>query len=88
MDGGFFDIIKEADPKSIQIVGESWYAKDKHHIFCRGSILQNADYKTFTTFPLINEGDTVRWLGKDKNHVYDSGDTLDQQTLDDWNVSL
>ena len=88
MDGGFFDIIKEADPKSIQIVGESWYAKDKHHIFCRGSILQNADYKTFTTFPLINEGDTVRWLGKDKNHVYDSDDTLNQQTLEDWNVSL
>lgn len=88
IDGGTFYIIWEADPKSFKVFGESWYAKDKHNIFCRGSILENADYKTFTILPLISKGDTIRWLGKDKNHVYDSNDTLDQQTLKDWNVRL
>src|SRR5687768_15815408 len=35
MDGGFFDIIREADPKTLKVFGESWYAKDRRHIFCR-----------------------------------------------------
>lgn len=86
MDGGTFYIILEANRKSFEVFGKSWYAKDKHYIFCRGSILENADYKTFTILPLISKGDTVRWLGKDKNHVYDSNDTLDQQTLRDWDI--
>jgi hypothetical protein len=87
MDGGFFNIIKEADRKSIQVFGRSWYAKDRYHIYCRGDILENADYRTFTIIPLISGNDTS-WLGKDRNNVYQVDRILDEQTLKDWNIRL
>ena len=87
MDGGFFDIIWKAEPKTLKVLAESWYAKDRHHIFCRGRILNEADFKTFTVFPLVSDGDTVRWLGKDKKNFYDSHDILDKKTIKDWNLN-
>lgn len=87
MDGGFFSIIWGADLKTLRVVDESWYAKDKFHIYCRGRILEHANYKTFTIIPLVSEGDTVRWLGKDKYNFYDSHEILDKRTIKDWNLN-
>ena len=86
MDGGFFSIIWGADIKTLRVLGESWYAKDKYHIYSRGRILEHANHKSFTVFPLISEGDTVRWLGKDKHNFYDSNEILDKRTIKDWNL--
>ena len=86
MDGGFFSIIWGADMKTFHILGASWYAKDKFHIYSRGNILEPADYRTFTVFPLLSNGDTVRWLGKDKYNFYDGNEILDKRTIKEWNL--
>lgn len=86
MDGGFFNIIKEAEHGTFRVLGESWYAVDKAHVYSRGDILKGADRTSFTILPLISDGDTVRWLGKDKRNMYDSHDILDKETIKDWKL--
>lgn len=62
--GGRFFIYKGVDYKTFRVVGDS-YAKDKNHIYGeRAGVLENVDYKTFTS--LKGAGP----YAKDKNGYY------------------
>ena len=65
----------EADRKSFNLikVGEDYtsYAKDRKNIYCKGRILEGADYKTFRIFKEKDENREEIVKIKDKNHEYD-----------------
>jgi len=65
----------EADRKSFNLikVGEDYtsYVKDRKNIYCKGRILEGADYKTFRIFKEKAENGKEVVKIKDKNHEYD-----------------
>ena len=75
MDGGPFFIVWEADPNSFQVLSDSYYGKDKNHVFYRGGLLEQADAKSFR---VVSQPDKqlYYWTAKDKNHSYDGGDVV------------
>jgi hypothetical protein len=73
MDGGMFYIVWEADPKSIKVLEDSYFAKDKKTVFCRGSVLEGADSKTFKVLPRTDK-EVYQWSAKDKNQSYSGCD--------------
>lgn len=69
-EGGFFNVA-DVDYNSFKLIGDA-YAKDKNHIYVeRHGVMENVDYKTFTTKFGIGA------FGKDKNGYYYGGDKID-----------
>lgn len=75
MDGGPFFIVWEADPNSFQVLSDSYYGKDKKHVFCRGELMEQADAKSFRVVSQP-EKQVYSWTAKDNNHSYDGGDIV------------
>jgi len=76
-DGGTVFFIEDADPRTIKALGETPYAKDKHHVFYKGRPIDGADVPSFK----IIKDNKIPELAKDKNKYYFSGDPMTEREL-------
>lgn len=74
------EVLKGADPATIQVVGQN-YVRDASHVYYYNSIIDAADPNTFTLLggtEDIGMGLTTSHIySKDKNHVYHLGQKID-----------
>ena len=75
LQGGMFYIIWEADPKNLKVLNNSYYAQDRKSVFCRGTLLEGADAKTFMLITKPNEN-VYKWWAKDKYRAYAGEDVI------------
>lgn len=76
-DGGNFWIVKGADVKTFQVIGNSCYAKDKNYIYGeRAMKMDSVDYKTFKAC------DNCGCYAKDKNGYYFWDEKIDLKNID------
>lgn len=79
--GGSFSVFPEADPATFEVLSEC-YAKDKNHIYeSRQGILDNVDYKTFTT-----KNSLAGCFAKDSNGYLQWGDRISEESMKDVHV--
>jgi hypothetical protein len=68
-DGPVRFVVWEADPKTFYGLKDYW-AKDKNHVFYRGSIVKYADPKTIKIFGQYNDS------AMDKKYIYAQGEMI------------
>jgi DKNYY family protein len=76
-DGGTVSLCDQIDSKSIVVLGNTRYAKDKANVYYQGAVVEGADRQSFIIIDQMNPD-----LARDKFNFYQAGNVMRKEEVE------